>query len=111
MTKQEEIELAYRERDLQEEKRTDAINADLDRQREYSEYLMEFKEEARNKELLKREEEKAAKKETEIENVLELFNKGYEPSDNLPKHHSSIDYEALTINAIMNGDGDLLGFD
>ncbi len=112
MTKQEEIEAAYRERDLQDKQRIEELSKE-------SESLALLEEAEKNRQDLLKEaereqklEELNAQREAEIEAAVDsFFNREEESEPVSQKRHSSIDYESLTMNAIMGGHGDVLGFD
>ena len=112
MTKKEEIEAAYRERELQDEQRLEELWKESERQRLLEEAERERQDLLNEAEREKREEESIAQREAEIEAAVDsYFNQEEESEPVSQKRHSSIDYESLTMNAIMGGYGDALGFE
>jgi hypothetical protein len=112
MTKKEEIEAAYRERELQDEQRLEELRKEFERQELLEEEERERQDLLNKEESEKREEELIAQRQAEIEAAVDsFFNQEEESEPVSQKRHSSIDYESLTMNAIMGGYGDTLGFD
>lgn len=112
MTKKEEIEAAYREREQQDEQRMEELSKESERLELLEEADRDRQDLLNEAEREKRLEESIAQREAEIEAAVEsYFNQEEESEPASQKRHSSIDYESLTMNAIMGGYGDVLGFD
>lgn len=101
MTKEEEIQAAYEEREAQELEKLAKVLEGIEREsqakEDYEQFLAEL-------EMNKPIDESLDEDYSPLEN---------EEEEEIPPHKqgSSIDYEALTMNAIMGGYGDVLGFD
>ena len=106
MTKKEEIQAAYDERDKQIREEMEAAYIEREDQ-EDSRMMKVLMEE------IEREDEEQDDEDWNSLNDDESFLNDVEEDDKLLTHKrgSSIDYESLTLRAIMNGYGDSLGFD